>query len=200
MTGRILVSLRVFWAPIKWLIFRRVWWLLILLAVLELISQSSNFSRITILRNGVFLPFFSKYVLFVWNKLCPPIKWLIFRRAWWLLILLTVLELISQSSNFARITILRNGVFSPLFSKYVLFVWNKLCPPIKWLIFRRVWAPLILLTVLELPSQSSNFARITILRNQLSKLFCDAVKLFLCHKNMCNNVMIITTTITIYYL
>ena len=28
----------------------------------------------------------------------------------------------SQSSNFTRITILQNGVFSPLFSKYVLFV------------------------------------------------------------------------------
>ena len=119
--------------PIKWLIFRRVWWLLMLLTVLELISQSSNFSRITFLRNGVFSPLFSKYVRFVWNKLCPPIKWVIFRRAWWLLILLTVLELISQSSNFARTTILRNGVFSPLYSKYVLFVWNKLCPPIKWL-------------------------------------------------------------------
>ena len=37
----------------------------------------------------------------------------------------------SQSSNFARITILRNGVFSPLLSKYVLFVWNKLCSPIR---------------------------------------------------------------------
>ena len=113
-----------------------------LLTVLELISQSSNFSKITILRNGVFSPLFSKYVLFVWNKLCPPIKWLIFRRVWWLLILLTVLELISQSSNFARITILRNGVFltffPPIFSKYVLPVrkkivsTNKLYPPINW--------------------------------------------------------------------
>ena len=102
-----------------------------------------------------FSPIFSKYVLFVWNKLCPPIKWLIFRRVWWLLMLLTVLELISQSSNFSRITTLRNGVFSPLFSKYVRFVWNKLdklCPPIKWLIFRRAWWLLILLTVLELIS------------------------------------------------
>ena len=132
-----------------------------------------------ILRNGVFSPLFSKYVLFVWNKLCPPIKRLICRRVWGLLILLTVQELISQSSKFSRITILRNGVFSPLFSKYVLFVRNKFCPPIKWLIFRRVWAPLILLTVLELISQSSNFARTTILRNGLSRLFCDAVKLFL---------------------
>ena len=34
--------------------------------VLELISQSSNFSRITILRNGVFLEnLFSKYIFFV---------------------------------------------------------------------------------------------------------------------------------------
>ena len=49
----------------------------------------------------------------------------------------------------------------------------------------------MLLTVLGLISQSSNFARTTILRNELSRLFCDAVKLFLCHKNMCNNVMII---------
>ena len=70
---------------------------------------------------------------------------------------LTVLELISQSSNFSRITILRNGVFLPLFSKYVPLVRNKLYPPIKWLIFQRVWAPLILLAVLELISQISNF-------------------------------------------
>ena len=90
-----------------------------LLTVLELISQRSNFARITILRNGVFSPLFSKYVLVVWNKLCPSIKWLIFRRVWRRLMLLTVLELISQSSNFSRITTLRNGVFSPLFSKYV---------------------------------------------------------------------------------
>ena len=37
----------------------------------------------------------------------------------------------NSSSNFATITILRNGVFSPLFSKYALFVRNKMCPPIK---------------------------------------------------------------------
>ena len=106
-----------------------------LFTVLELISQSSKFSRITTLRNGVFSPLFSKYVRFVWNKLCPPIKWLIFRRVWWLLILLTVLELISQSSNFARITILRNGVFylfPPIFGKYVLLVRKQLYPPINF--------------------------------------------------------------------
>ena len=89
----------------------------------------------------------------------------------------------SQSNNFNRITILRNGVFSPLFSKYVLFVWNKLCSPIKWLIFRRVWGLLILLTVLELISQSSNFARITILRSALS--VCRPLNLFSCHRNKC---------------
>ena len=89
----------------------------------------------------------------------------------------------SQSNNFNRITILRNGVFSPLFSKYVLFVWNKLCSPIKWLIFRRVWGLLILLIVLELISQSSNFARITILRSALS--VCRPLNLFSCHRNKC---------------
>ena len=89
----------------------------------------------------------------------------------------------SQSSNFNRITILRNGVFSPLFSKYVLFVWNKLCSPIKWLIFRRVWGLLILLIVLELISQSSNFARITILRSALSVR--RPLNLFSCHRNKC---------------
>ena len=47
-----------------------------------------------------------------------------FPRAWSPLILLTVLELVSQSSNFARITILRNGMFSPFFNN-VLFVRNE---------------------------------------------------------------------------
>ena len=89
----------------------------------------------------------------------------------------------SQSNNFNRITILRNGVFSPLFSKYVLFVWNKSCLPIKWLIFRRVWGLLILLTLLELISQSSYFARITILRSALS--VCRPLNLFSCHRNKC---------------
>ena len=80
------------------------------------------------------------------------------------------LPISQSSSSFARITILRNGVFSPLFSKYVLFVQNKMCPPIKWSIFLRVWSPLILLTILELVSQSSNFARITILQNGVFSL------------------------------
>ena len=149
-----------------------------------------------ILRNGVFSPLFSKYVLFVWNKFCPSIKRLICRRVWGLLILLTVQELISQSSKFSRITILRNGVFSPLFSKYVLFVRNKFCPPIKRLIFRRVWAPLILLTVLELISQSSNFAEL---------LFCemDYLGSFVMQWScfcMCNNMIITIIIVIIYYL
>ena len=83
------------------------------------ISQSSNFPTITILWNGVFSPLFSKYVLFIRNKMCPPIKWSIFLRVWSPLILLTILKLVSQSSNFAKFTILQNGVFSHLFSKYV---------------------------------------------------------------------------------
>ena len=41
----------------KWLIFQTIWALVSLLIVLELISQSSNFSRITILRNGVSVTF-----------------------------------------------------------------------------------------------------------------------------------------------
>ena len=92
----------------------------------------------------------------------------------------------SQSGNFNRITILRNGGFSALFGKYVLFVWNKLCrAPIKWLKFWRVWGLLILLTVLELISQSSNFARITILRSALS--VCRPLNLFSCHRNKCKH-------------
>ena len=135
-------------------------------------SQSSNFNRITILRNGVFSPLFSKYVLFVWNKLCSPIKWLIFRRVWGLLILLIVLELISQSSNFARITILRNGVFSPIFSKYVLLDRNKLYPPINWWIqffsdknniFAKYRGKKRLKNAI---SQNSNSGKITTLRNE----------------------------------
>ena len=85
-------------------------------------SQSGNFNTITILRNSGFSALFRKYVLFVWNKLCPPIRWIIFQGVWRLLILLTILKLISRSSHFARITILWNGVFSPLFNKYVLIV------------------------------------------------------------------------------
>ena len=141
------------------------------------ILQSSNFPTITILWNGVFSPLFSKYVLFIRNKMCPPIKWSIFLRVWSPLILLTVLELVSQSSNFATITILRNGVFSLLFSKYVLFVRNKMCPPIKWSIFLRVWSPLIFFTILKLVSQSSNFAKFTILQNSVfSHLFSKYVQ------------------------
>ena len=75
--------------------------------------------------------YLAKYVLFVRNKLCPLIKRLIFRRVWGLLTSLTVQELISQSCNFSRIIILRNGIFWPLFSKYALFVRDKFCLPIK---------------------------------------------------------------------
>ena len=142
------------------------------------ISQSScSFARITILRNGVFSLLFSKYVLFVRNKMCPPIKWSIFLRVWSPLILLTVLELVSQSSNFARITILRNGVFSLFFSKYVLFVRSKVRPLIKSSILPRALSPLTLLTLLELVSQSSNFAKFTILQNGVfSHLFSKYVQ------------------------
>ena len=52
---------------------------------------------------------------------------------------IAVLELLSQSSNFARITILRNGVFSTMFSKYVLLDCNKLYPPINFFRTRRTY-------------------------------------------------------------
>ena len=96
------------------------------------ISQSSNFPTITILWNGVFSPLFSKYVLFIRNKMCPPIKWSIFLRVWSPLILLTVLELVSQSSNFATITVFCEMAFFHFYlANIVLFVRNKMCPPIK---------------------------------------------------------------------
>ena len=103
---------------------RQHWWCVWKLMLTENdrflpILQSSSFARITILQNGVFSPLFSKYVLFIRSKVRPPIKWSIFLRALSPLTLLTLLELASQSSNFARITILWNGVFSLLFSKYV---------------------------------------------------------------------------------
>ena len=88
---------------------------------LDLISQSSNFARITILRHGVFSPLFSKYALLVWKKLCPPINWLMFWRVLALLNLLTVLELVSQS-EFCQNYYFAKLRFSPLFSKYFLFI------------------------------------------------------------------------------
>ena len=90
---------------------------------LDLISQSSNFARITILRHGVFFTFISKYnALLVWKKLCLPINyWLMFWRVWALLNLLTVIELVLQS-EFCQNYYFAKLRFSPLFSKYVLFI------------------------------------------------------------------------------
>ena len=59
---------------IKRLIFRRVWGLLTSLTVQELIPESSNFSSIIMLRNGIFWPLFSKCAPFVRDKFCLPIK------------------------------------------------------------------------------------------------------------------------------
>ena len=79
----------------------------------------------------------------------------------------------SQSSNFNGITIWEMAVFfSPLFSTYVLFVWNKLCPPVKRLIFRRVWSLLILLIVLELIYY---FAKLRLFHLYVANIFFSTV-------------------------
>ena len=69
-----------------------------LLTVLELISQSSNFSRITILRNSVFLPFSPIYLA---NMSFFSDKKDIFAKYRWK-------NAISQNSNSGKITTLRN--------------------------------------------------------------------------------------------
>ena len=78
-----------------------------------------------------FPPIFSKYVVLVRKKIVSTNKLINMLKSVGTSHFIAVLKLLSQSSNCARITILRNGIFAPIFSNYVLLDRNKLYPPIK---------------------------------------------------------------------